>query len=81
MGKKNSKLKQDTVDRLIAETYCKYIFGHFDTELNQIKFSTHVLKVWALGPKFKKDLSARLTSAFTRITPAKYAVTVHLYSR
>ena len=25
MGKKNSKLKQDTVDRLIAETYCKLI--------------------------------------------------------
>jgi len=26
MGKKNSKLKQDTIDRLIAETYCEYSF-------------------------------------------------------
>ena len=24
MGKKNSKLKQETVDQLISETYCKY---------------------------------------------------------
>jgi hypothetical protein len=26
MGKKNSKLKQDTIERLIAETYCKCMF-------------------------------------------------------
>ena len=25
MGKKNSKLKQETVDQLISETYCKYL--------------------------------------------------------
>lgn len=24
MGKKNSKLKQDTIDRLTTDTYCKY---------------------------------------------------------
>lgn len=24
MGKKNSKLKQDTIDRLTSATYCKY---------------------------------------------------------
>ena len=28
MGKKNSKLKQETVDQLISETYCKYL-QHF----------------------------------------------------
>ena len=25
MGKKNSKLKQETVDQLISETYCKFL--------------------------------------------------------
>ena len=27
MGKKNSKLQQETVDKLIAETYCEYRIG------------------------------------------------------
>lgn len=25
MGKRNSKLKQDTIDKLLADTYCKYV--------------------------------------------------------
>lgn len=25
MGKRNSKLKQDTIDKLIEDTYCKFI--------------------------------------------------------
>ena len=29
MGKKNSKLKQETVDQLISETYCKYLQRFF----------------------------------------------------
>ncbi len=26
MGKQNSKLKNDTLEKLTAETYCKYLF-------------------------------------------------------
>lgn len=37
MGKKNSKLKQDTIDRLTTDTYCKY-FCAFD---NFISFQFH----------------------------------------
>lgn len=29
MGKKNSKLKQDTIDRLTSATYCKYYLLYY----------------------------------------------------
>lgn len=30
MGKKNSKLKQETVDQLISQTYCEYIISKYE---------------------------------------------------
>lgn len=49
MGKKNSKLKQDTIDRLTTDTYCKYycideFFSsiHSDCKKNKLSsFSSH----------------------------------------
>lgn len=45
MGKRNSKLKQDTIDRLTTATYCKYfrkafeLFGELLSFLNITDFA------------------------------------------
>lgn len=47
MGKKNSKLKQDTIDRLTTDTYCKYCIHwwinlvHSDCKKKKIKLSSY----------------------------------------
>ena len=41
MGKKNSKLKDDTLDQLCADTYCKYERGWTKTQFTQISSLLH----------------------------------------
>ena len=47
MGKKNSKLKQETVDQLISQTYCK-------KNINYIKAQSEQLSVLIYFSKYLK---------------------------
>jgi len=52
MGKKNSKLKQDTIDRLTTDTYCEYCHTNISIcHISLAAYSGDKSRTSGLGPR------------------------------
>lgn len=73
MGKKNSKLKQDTIDRLTNDTYCEYRCYFFVAKTDCSRLYHAFYKITRHSPPLQRSVSAtsflfrrRVLCIFTR---------------